>query len=211
MKNKEIKSLFYTYDIIFPEIEKKLNYFVKKSQKLNKKEILKELCFCILTPQSKAEICWDCIKRLNTEKLLLFGTKDQIRKHLKGVRFYRTKAESIIKARTLLKDVIDILKKEKDPKIIRKYLVKNIRGLGMKEATHFLRNIGRSNDLAILDRHILRRLHKLGIIEKVPQSLSVKKYIEIEKKMQKFAKKIKIPVSHLDLLFWYQETGRIFK
>lgn len=210
-KIDEIKPIFSTYNEVRPEIEKKLKQFAKKGARLSRKDILKEICFCILTPQSKAETCWKCIEKLNNSEILAKGTKNQIQRYLKGIRFYRTKSESIIRVRDMLEEIIDILKKEKKPTIIRQYLVKNVRGLGMKEATHFLRNIGKSDNLVILDRHILRKLHKLKIIKNIPESISVKEYLKIEKKAQKFADNIGMPVSHLDFVFWYQETGRIFK
>jgi len=90
-------------------------------------------------------------------------------------------------------------------------LVKSIKGIGYKEASHFLRNIGLGEDLAILDRHILKNLKLLGVIEKIPKSLSRKKYFEIEGKMYEFAKEIQIPIGCLDLLLWYKQTGEIFK
>lgn len=93
----------------------------------------------------------------------------------------------------------------------REWLVKNIKGLGYKEASHFLRNIGFGEKIAILDRHILRNLKELGIIEEIPKSISRTKYIQIEKNMIGFSKQIDIPLSHLDLLLWYKETGEIFK
>jgi N-glycosylase/DNA lyase len=83
--------------------------------------------------------------------------------------------------------------------------------MGYKEASHFLRNIGFADDLAILDRHILKNLKIFGIIEEIPKSLSKKKYLEIEEKMRNLANEVNIPVSHLDLLFWSKETGEIFK
>jgi N-glycosylase/DNA lyase len=92
----------------------------------------------------------------------------------------------------------------------REYLVKNVKGLGLKEASHFLRNIGHNN-LAILDRHILKNLHKLGVIEEVPRSLTKKAYLDIEEKFKRFSKKIGITMDELDLLFWSMETGKVFK
>lgn len=83
--------------------------------------------------------------------------------------------------------------------------------MGYKEASHFLRNIGLADDLAILDRHILKNLKIFGIIEEIPKSLSKKKYLEIEEKMRNLANEVNIPLSHLDLLFWSKETGEIFK
>ena len=84
--------------------------------------------------------------------------------------------------------------------------------MGYKEASHFLRNIGKGDELSILDRHILRGLKKTSVIEEIPESLSEKKYLEIEKAMKKFAiEKVKVPVAHLDFLFWYLFNGEIFK
>jgi N-glycosylase/DNA lyase len=93
----------------------------------------------------------------------------------------------------------------------REWLVQNIKGIGYKEASHFLRNIGFGEKLAILDRHILRNLKEIEIIKVIPESISRAKYMQIEKKMKDFARQIGIPLSHLDLLLWYKETGEIFK
>jgi N-glycosylase/DNA lyase len=83
--------------------------------------------------------------------------------------------------------------------------------MGFKEASHFLRNIGRGEDIAILDRHILKNLVKLGVINATPANLSEKTYLSIEEKMKAFSKRAKIPMAHLDLLLWFNETGKLFK
>ena len=89
--------------------------------------------------------------------------------------------------------------------------IQNIKGMGYKEASHFLRNIGFGDELAILDRHILKNLKELGVLDEIPSSMSKKKYIEIERKMKEFSRSANIPISHLDLVFWCKETGEIFK
>ncbi len=94
---------------------------------------------------------------------------------------------------------------------MRKWLTDNIKGIGYKEAGHFLRNVGIGKDLAILDRHILKNLKVYGAIKEIPEKLNVKTYLETEKQMQDFAKNLKIPMSHLDMLFWCKNTGGIFK
>lgn len=93
----------------------------------------------------------------------------------------------------------------------REWLVNNIKGIGYKEASHFLRNIGFGSDIAILDRHILRTLKSIKVIDEISESLSKEKYLNIEEKMRNFSKDIKIPMDHLDLLFWYREKGEVFK
>ena len=99
----------------------------------------------------------------------------------------------------------------KKPCETRAWLAANVKGMGFKEASHFLRNIGLGKDLAILDRHILKNLHKFKVIKKIPKSLSEKKYLEIESLMKQWAQRSRIPLSHLDFLLWHKETGHIFK
>ena len=94
---------------------------------------------------------------------------------------------------------------------LRNWLADNVLGIGMKEASHFLRNIGFGKDLAILDRHILKNLRKHAVIKDIPKVLTKQKYLEIEQAMKKFSDKIMIRLDELDLLFWSEETGQIFK
>ena len=83
--------------------------------------------------------------------------------------------------------------------------------MGWKEASHFLRNIGRGKDVAILDRHILRKMRDLNIINQIPDRISKKSYLEMEEKLKAFSGKIKISMDQLDLLLWYSAKGEIFK
>jgi N-glycosylase/DNA lyase len=94
---------------------------------------------------------------------------------------------------------------------LREWLVKNVIGLGYKEASHFLRNIGKNDGLAILDRHILRNLNRLGVVNLIPKSISKKQYLELERSFSKCATTLGIAFDELDLLFWSMETGEIRK
>lgn len=194
------------------EIKKKLEDF-RKIQTLDDKEIFAELCFCTLTPQSKAFNCWDAVLELKENGLLEKGNHKKIGKILqKKVRFHNNKAKYIVKNRELFfgSGLRDKILKEKNEKNLRDWLVENIHGYGYKEASHFLRNIGFRN-LAILDRHILNNLVSLEVIDEIPKSLTKKKYFEIEEKFKKFSEKVGIPVDELDLLFWSLQTGKVFK
>lgn len=175
-------------------------------------DIFAELCFCLLTPQSKAIYCDKAVKNLKKRGLLLKGSRRVIKTHLKGVRFPNNKAAYLIAARKLFRnggikskiDIDNILK-------TREWFVRNIKGLGYKEAGHFLRNIGLGRDMAILDVHILRNLKRLKVIKKIPSSVSKKAYLDIEGRMKEFSQRISIPLDELDLLFWSNQTGFIFK
>lgn len=83
---------------------------------------------------------------------------------------------------------------------------RHFKGLGWKESSHFLRNIGFSG-LSILDRHILKNLKALGAIDNILASLSKKTYLEIEKKLKVFCENVGIPMDEFDMLIWTHESG----
>ncbi len=203
-----MKSLLDDYKKKKIDIRNRLQEF-QHIYKRGEKDIFTELCFCILTPQAKAVICDQAIKRLQKQDLLFKGSQRDVRRCLKGVRFPNNKARYLVEARKCsnLKARIDT----KDLIKARDWLVKNIKGLGYKEASHFLRNIGFGQDMAILDRHILKNLKRYGIIKKIPDSLTKKEYIKIENKMREFFQQLNITLEEIDLLFWSNETGMIFK
>jgi N-glycosylase/DNA lyase len=106
--------------------------------------------------------------------------------------------------------ILSQLKNGSPAQELREWLVKNVKGIGYKEASHFLRNIGYKN-MAILDRHILKNLVRVGVLNSLPKSLSRTNYLDIEKKFLNFSKKINIAMDELDLLFWSMETGEVLK
>lgn len=185
-------------------------------KKAGPKKLFEELAFCILTPQSKALLCHQAILELKKRGLLFGGSEEEIAKVLKGkVRFHNNKAKFLVAARELFrKDKFKSLKEitfMQNNKKAREKLVEKVKGIGLKEATHYLRNVGRGKGLAILDRHILKNLFLHKVIKEVPKNLTKSRYIKIEKRMASFCKKNRIPIEHADLLFWAKETGFIFK
>lgn len=196
-------------------IKKRLEDFRKVWEKPDK-DIFVELCFCLLTPMSRARAADKAINRLLKDDLLFIGNKKQITKELteSGVRFSGNKAKFILEAREFFtRDGIDIKSKfsQGTSNAKREWLAKNVKGLGYKEASHFLRNIGLGFDLAILDRHIMKNLLKYRVIKEIPNCITKKCYLSVEKKMKEFSKEVNIPMAELDLLFWSEETGKVFK
>ncbi|MEM5836207.1 MAG: N-glycosylase/DNA lyase [Candidatus Aenigmatarchaeota archaeon] len=212
---KKIDELRKLYEEKNEEIKQKILEF-KRMMNENNERIFAELAFCICTPQSKALDAWESVSKLADNGLLYRGNAKQISPFLK-VRFNKNKAKYIIEARKKFTvdekiQIKEFLQSFIDPLELREWLVKNLKGLGMKEASHFLRNIGLSgNQLAILDIHILKNLKDLGIIDEIPKKLTKKEYFKIENKMKEFSKQINIPLDELDLLLWSKETGFIFK
>ncbi len=208
LKEKELRSL---YTALKPDIEERLGEFENIWKTKNNTKLFSELCFCLLTPQSKAKTCWKAIVVLKKRGLLFEGAVSQVAGCLTGVRFKNNKARYIIKARQQFSEIKSKIINHRSVFELRNWLANNICGLGYKEASHCLRNVGLGAEIAILDRHILKNLELFDVIKEVPTSISKRKYLEIEKKMKVFSLKIKIPIAHLDLLMWAKETGEIFK
>ena len=170
------------------------------------------LYFSLCTPQSSATRSWNALNEFLPRVSIL--TESQIAEILgrHGVRFKYNKARYIIECREKFKTIslrsyIDDLLTQ-GVVSARNELAKTIRGIGMKEASHFLRNIGYGDEVCILDRHILRNLEKYDIL-KTSKTLTPKLYLEYEEKMKTFAKKLKIPVFDLDFVFWYNNNGEL--
>lgn len=214
MDESEVEEISEIYSEIKSQIESRISEF-EEVWKEGDERVFDEMVFCLFTPQSKAKVCWDTVQELKENDLLLEGEEDTISDEIKRVRFRNNKAAYLIEARDkFVENEISIkerISEFDDQKEARDWIVDNVKGLGYKEASHFLRNIGKGDDLAILDRHILRNLVKLEVIDDIPKTLTKKRYLEIESKMKEFADEIGIPLGHLDLVLWYKETGEVFK
>jgi N-glycosylase/DNA lyase len=213
--SQDFKELQELYREKKDAIQKRLAEF-RQVMKWNDDDVFAELSFCLLTPQSSAKLCWEAVTALKAQSLLLKGQRKDIEPHLGKIRFGETKAGYIVEARTMFmkNDMIQLKSRIEsfyNPFELREWFVENVKGLGYKEASHFLRNIGLGEGFAILDRHILRNLAAYGVIPEIPVTLTKKRYLEIEDKVRRFAAKIGIPMADLDLLFWSKETGWIFK
>ncbi|MCD6478456.1 MAG: N-glycosylase/DNA lyase [Candidatus Diapherotrites archaeon] len=198
-------------------IKERLSEF--KANWLDEKAVFAELIFCLLTPQSKAVSCYEAVR-----ELFAIGIENwnmhSVENVLKGkTRFHRRKARNILQAKELfvcknklkIKEILQKQHINEDRLKTREWLVRNVRGLGLKEASHFLRNIGFYENIAIIDRHILKNMEKYGIISKVPKAITKKRYYELEHKLREFGMRIGIPMHEIDMLFWASETGFVFK
>lgn len=194
------------YDEKKREIKSRLANF----SRINKEEdIFYELCFCLLTPGSKARRCDDKVKMLRQNDFM--HSNFMPRQHIRDIRFYNNKTENLLLAKKNYSIILEQLHNVKDNYQLREWLADNVRGLGYKEASHFLRNIGKGKGLAILDRHILKNLKLLNVLENVPSHMSKRQYLDIEKRLLSYSSNIGIAAEELDLLLWAKETGEIFK
>ncbi len=190
------------------EIENRIREF-ESLQNKDSNYWFSELCFCILTANSSAESGIKAQKHITGEEFCNF-TFEKLRERLKsiGYRFYNKRAEYIVKNQQYCKTIKENLLSLEDVNKKREWLVSNVVGLGYKEASHFLRNVG-YKDIAIIDRHILNILYENGYIKN--KKINAKKYIEYEIILKEIAKKVELDLAKLDLYLWYIKTQKILK
>lgn len=190
------------------EIENRINEF----ENMQRKDSIcwfSELCFCILTANSSAESGIKAQKNISGKEFCTY-TFENLRDRLKsiGYRFYNKRAEYIVENQKYCDNIKNNLLSLEDSNKRRAWLVSNVKGLGYKEASHFLRNIG-YRDIAIIDRHILNILYENGYI--TSKKINAKKYIEYENILKEIAKKCGLDLAKLDLYLWYIKTNKVLK
>ena len=179
--------------------------------------LFEEVVYCILAIQTKARASDAAVQDLKREGLLLRGDARAIAAFLRPrIRFHNHKAAYVVAARERFRRdgrwaLKETLASFPSPEAARDWLAREVDGFSMKEASHLLRNIGFSDRLAILDRHVLRNLVLHGVIRSVPKSLTSRRYREIEARWREFADAVGIPLAELDLVFFSRGAGAILK
>ena len=174
--------------------------------------LIEELAFCIFAANSSAKMGLKAVELLRP--VIKSKNPDKIQTALfKKVRFYNIRSKYLIYNLQLIDEnhgnIKNLINKFKDKYELRIYLKENIKGFGMKEASHFLRNIG-FKGFAIIDKHVINTLNELKVINsKAPKN--VKEYLQIENQIVDFAYKMGFNIDVLDLAIWSFKTGEIIK
>lgn len=172
-------------------------------------DIFVQMCFCIMTANCGAEKCIEIHEKIGNDFLELSISKLKEKFKELGYRYPNIRADYIVNARKKINDLEEVLTNSTNDFDLRDWVVKNIKGLGYKEASHFLRNIGYFN-YAIIDFHIIDLLVGNNIIER-PKTLTKRKYLEIESILKGLAVKLNLNLAELDLYMWYLETEKVLK
>lgn len=198
LKNSEVSKIIDTRTKLFSNI---------KDNSIE--DVFIEMCFCIMTANCGAEKCIE-IHELIGRDFINLSEVDLVKSFREyGYRFPNVRASYIIESRKFMDELEIKLKNLEDESELRNWIVKNIKGLGYKEASHFLRNIGYEN-YAIIDFHIVDLLVKHDLIEK-PKTMTKSKYFEIENVLKQLGNKLDLNMAQLDLYLWYLETGKVLK
>jgi len=194
----------------------------------SEKKLLTELILCILSSQEKYEIALSASKQIQrtlvmpTDKNTLRVSKNEIqyilshpirftyqnKKYERRIRFFERKIsyiqktlENLYNKKIVLKDIV--AGKSRCPYELRKTIMNHSFGLGPKQASMFLRNIGYSNELAVLDKHVVDYMQILGLTNLNLTSISrISIYQQMEQELRKYADQNKVGLLHLDLAIW---------
>lgn len=188
-------------------VEERLEQFEQVNM-TGERRWFEELCFCVLTANTSAEMGLEAMDAIRP--VVHDVSADELSDVLEGVyRFYNVRAEYIVHNRekfgyALKRQVSSLRLRE-----ARAFLAREAKGIGFKEGSHFLRNVGVGAP-AILDKHVLRCLSELGVVD-VDRPSSREAYERCEDAMRSFAAAVEIPMDALDLVLWSMQTGEVLK
>lgn len=199
-----------------PRVKKMVEDRIEEFRQVQEMDTFKwyeELVYCLLTAYGSAVMGQKCVDALCNDNILFEGSEEDIRGCLvdAGHRFPNKRSEYVYNTRDLAPNIKNIIQGFKNSKEARAWLVENVKGLGWKESSHYLRNVGYF-DLAIIDRHILNNLREFKLLEEDgKKGLTKKRYLAIEAMLDIVADELKIEPGELDLYMWYRKTGKVLK
>lgn len=214
------QSLSNAVAAICPDIESRV---LQSCIQYNDRRLWWELSSCILSSQVTYALATAFSDAIDAERILfrthhdtevltkrLYGvlsTPRVVEGRLRSYRFPVARARHLAAARAIitaekcsLRELVDSFRSVTEARV---WMVKHIPGIGPKQASMFLRNIGVSYDLAILDRHVLNYMSKLGIYSGSSHFISgLSQYYRHEGALREHAKGMDCPVGLLDWAIW---------
>lgn len=175
-----------------------------------------EMVFCFFTGGCSARMGMRSLDAVRP--IIMSGGHDELTNALLGVhRYPNARSRYIVASRTFLLEHCGMKLRKKLNSFEgsyerRDWLVKEkgIKGLGYKEASHYLRNIG-FKGYAILDKHVLNCLAELKIIDDPKPPNTRSRYLMVEEKLHNLTDRTGINFDELDLVLWSMKTGAILK
>lgn len=198
------------------EIRARLAEFDEVWRTATDARLWEELVYCIFTAGASARMGLGSVEAVRP--LLARGTHEELAEALAGRhRYPNSRSGYIIVTREYLEGDCRMRLRERlegfaDPFERRDWLARErrIKGLGYKESSHFLRNVG-LRGYAILDKHILRCLAEVGVIDSPQPPATRARYLATEQRLRDFARDLSIDFDELDLVLWSMKTGEILK
>ena len=176
----------------------------------------RELVSCILGSRVRFEAAHAAVERMDDMRLLSSSRRtsrfdqyeqDTVTALSGGYPFYRMRANQIRRAAEYLYGtrgaIRDLLGRASDVRVARRLLAAEVSGLGPKQASLFLRNIGYAKHVAILDVHVLTYMNWVGLTNAPLKSVStIRKYEILEDSFIEHACSFGCTPDQFDLAVW---------
>lgn len=223
----KMTSLFKLEDTVFEVSQEAKNLLPNMPTVTGETNLLSELILCILSSQDKYELALSAVKKMRAKNILSVPKSkkeakvlvDKIRKTLSSpvdfivaeksysrkLRFFEKKTSYI--ERTIENVYLNgltlgaLIGQKESPESTRDVVIKYCCGLGPKQASMFLRNIGYHSDYAVLDKHIIDYMNLMGLV-RIQGYSNMSTYRVIEEKFKNYACQNNIDLLHLDIAIW---------
>lgn len=181
----------------------------------------KEFSCCVLSSQVPYPLAVAAADAIDRQDILLVDASHETESRLISVlstpldvngsarryRFPASRGRQLAAARIAVTNhagtLGNLLKTAQDPVSVRLWLVENTLGMGPKQASMFLRNCGVSYDLAILDRHVLEFMTRMGLCSDTQSSISrMSAYHRREDTLRSYANNLGAAVGLMDWAIW---------
>jgi N-glycosylase/DNA lyase len=189
-------------------------------------DLWRELITCILGSQVPNWMGVAAAKQLNAHGLIIPSghpfTTERIAsvlraplesQHGRRYRFPNARARQIVSAhQTVCQQYGDLrsLLFGSSPDLCRRRLAESVSGMGLKQASLFLRNVGISSQFAVLDTHVIRYMRDIGLVNTLPRSITPDMYYVLESVLVRYAEQLGLPVGHVDRAIWaVMSTSRL--
>lgn len=184
-------------------------------------QMYNELVLCILGSQVSYETSLAAFARLRRLRLLapsarLAHRRADYRKRVEAAllaplrtgryRFPRVAADRLARLSAAFpagpSDLLKLMRTHADARELRRALTSLKCGVGPKQASLFLRNVGTSNDLAVLDTHSLRFMRIVGLARTVTPPRDLRDYEKREDCLRAYAQGFAQPMGLFDAALW---------
>jgi len=221
-------------DVFYEYLKLKPSFDLRKSWvELSEEQLWNELCICILSSNVPYNLALSAFYHLSEHQFLdveriianpnstqdiSFELSRQIYEPrrrdgtFRKYRFPNVRASDIVKAAVTLysenNGLSELLKNSRSEKEARRFLAGNVSGIGLKEASHFLRNVGYSKSLAIVDTHIVAFLIEIGELSDRVTTVTPAVYVKLERILTNLCDSLGLNMSVFDMAIWRYMKGK---
>lgn len=215
MNGTSPERLRHAVSILCPEIERRV---AANDRVWNERELWRELACCVLSSQVPYDLAQAAAQRIDGEGLLLgreapasrieavLSEPVSVGGRMRRYRFPRSRAVQLAAThRAVMKRTggLQLLLRNGDgAESTRSWLVANAPGVGPKQASMFLRNVGYSYELAVLDRHVLNYMRALGLHGTGALPVGLTRYHRCEANLVDHARELGYRVGLIDWAIW---------